>query len=155
MNTLHWIVSFVFTGLIGGLLGMAAMGFVMWLICRSGWAKGNMVVALGSLVTRNRETAWIAGAMLHTLSAVIFAFIYEFAMIQLHLSHMPRAFEVGIGFGVIHGMIVSLTLVWECAEQHPLPEFREAGLAVGVSHFAGHVAYGAVVGLAIGLLGPG
>jgi hypothetical protein len=75
-------------------------------------------------------------------------------MIQLRLNHMPRAYQAGIGFGIIHGMIVSLTLVWECAEQHPLPEFREAGLAVGVSHFAGHVAYGAVVGLMIGLLGP-
>jgi hypothetical protein len=155
VNTLHWILSFLFTGVIGGLLGMAAMGLVMWLICRSGWAKGNMIVALGGLVTRSRESAWLAGAIMHTASAVVFAVIYEFAMIQLHLSHFPRSVAVGTGFGVMHGMIVSLTLVWECAEQHPLPEFREAGLAVGLSHFAGHVAYGAVVGLVIGLLGPG
>jgi len=154
MNPLHWMLSFLFTGLIGGLLGMAAMGLVMWLICRSGWAKGNMIIALGGLVTRSRENAWLAGAILHTASAVIFALIYEFAMIQLHLAYWPRSLQVGIGFGVMHGMIVSLTLVWECAEQHPLPEFREAGFAVGVSHFAGHVAYGAIVGLVIGLLGP-
>ncbi len=111
---------------------MAAMGFVMWLICRTGWAKGNMIVALGSLVTRTRENAWLAGAALHTASAVGFAFIYEFAMIELHLAYFPRALVCGLGFGVIHGMIVSLTLVWECSEHHPLPEYREASFGVGI-----------------------
>lgn len=154
MHTVQFIVEFVLTGLIAGLLGMAAMGLTMWLICRSGWARGNMIVALGSLITRRRENAWRVGAWVHTFSAVAFACIYEFAMLRLHLAAMPRAVGVGIGFGVLHGMIVSLTLVWECAEQHPLPEFQEAGLAVGVSHFAGHIAYGAVVGLIVGLLAP-
>jgi hypothetical protein len=49
-------------------------------------------------------------------------------------------------------MIVSLMLVWVIAEHHPLEEFREADLAIGLSHFAGHVAYGGAAGLAIGLL---
>jgi len=37
------------------------------------------------------------------------------------------------------------------AEHHPLEEFNEAGFAIGLSHFAGHVAYGAVIGLVVGL----
>ena len=48
-------------------------------------------------------------------------------------------------------MLVSLMLVWVVCEAHPLEEFREAGFAVGLAHFAGHVAYGAVVGLIIGI----
>jgi hypothetical protein len=52
---------------------------------------------------------------------------------------------------VLHGIIVSLMLVWVVADQHPLEEFKEADLLVGLGHFAGHVAYGAVVGLIVGL----
>jgi len=46
---------------------------------------------------------------------------------------------------------VSLMLVWVVSEQHPLEEFREADLAIGLSHFAGHVAFGGVIGMVVGL----
>jgi hypothetical protein len=46
---------------------------------------------------------------------------------------------------------MSLILVWVVSDTHPVEEFRRASLAVGLSHLAGHVAYGAVVGLAVGL----
>lgn len=146
-------MGFVLTSLVAGMLGAIAMEVVMWAITRAGWAQGNMIVAIGSVITRSREHALRAGVMLHAISAVAFAMVYTFAMKELGLAHFPTAFFAGIGFGVIHGMIVSLMLVWIVAERHPLKEFREAGLAVGVSHFAGHVAYGAVVGLVIGLAG--
>ncbi|MND05087.1 hypothetical protein D3C83_256700 [compost metagenome] len=48
-------------------------------------------------------------------------------------------------------MVVSLGLVWVVAERHPLEEFNEAGLAIGLSHIIGHVAFGLVVGLVIGI----
>jgi hypothetical protein len=35
-----------------------------------------------------------------------------------------------------------------------LVEFREAGLAVGLVQFAGHVAFGMAVGLVIGIISP-
>jgi len=144
-------MGFVLTSLVAGVLGVAAMEAAMWLITRAGWAEGNMIVAIGSVMTRSREHALRAGVILHAISAIVFAMVYTFAMIKLGLTHFPTAFFAGIGFGVIHGMIVSLMLVWIVAERHPLEEFREAGLAVGVSHFAGHIAYGAIVGLVIGL----
>ena len=61
------------------------------------------------------------------------------------------ALMLGLGVGTLHGMLVSLMLVWVVSESHPLPEFKDAGLEVGLSHFVGHVAYGAVVGLVVGL----
>jgi hypothetical protein len=145
------IIDFLLTAVVAGVLGAAAMEVVMWLICRSGWAKGNMIVAVGSILTRSRETAFRAGVRLHAISAVGFALIYAFAMRQLGLNHLPTSFVTGIGFGIFHGLVVSLMLVWIVAERHPLEEFQEAGLAVGLSHFAGHIAYGAVVGLVIGM----
>jgi hypothetical protein len=145
------IGSFLLTSLAAGILGVAAMECAMWLICRSGWAQGNMIVAVGSLFTRSRTNAFRAGALLHAISAVAFAIIYYLGMIELGVAFFPRAIYAGIGFGVIHGMIVSLMLVWVVAEKHPLEEFQDAGLAVGVSHFAGHIAYGAAVGLVIAI----
>ena len=41
--------------------------------------------------------------------------------------------------------------MWVVAEEHPLEEFNEAGLAIGLSHIVGHVAYGAVVGLVVAI----
>ncbi len=142
---------FILTSLVAGLLGAAAMEIVMWLITRDGWAKANMIVALGSLITRTRENAFRTGAVVHAVAAFGFAMLYAYLMGRFGLAHLPDAFFAGIGFGIIHGLVVCLALVWVVAERHPLEEFQDAGLAVGVSHFAGHVAYGAIVGLVIGL----
>jgi hypothetical protein len=147
------LIHFLVTSVVAGALGAIALEVAMWLICRTGWAKGNMIVAVGAILTRSRETAFQAGVLLHSISAVVFAMIYAFAMMQMGLTQLPTAFFIGIGFGMFHGLVVSLMLVWIVAERHPLEEFQEAGLAVGLSHFVGHVAYGAIVGLVIGLLG--
>jgi hypothetical protein len=140
------------TALIAGFFGMLAMELVMWLITRRGWAQGNMIVALGSLVTKKRENAFVTGGILHVIAAFFFALLYLLAMLQFGFTHLPAAFFAGICFGLLHGMVVTLALVWVVSDQHPLEEFQDAGLAVGVSHIAGHVAYGAIVGLVIGIL---
>jgi hypothetical protein len=137
---------------IAGLCGMVAMELVMWLITRRGWAQGNMIVALGSLLTRKRENAFFTGGILHVLAAIFFAMVYVFLMLEFGLNHFPAALMAGIAFGAAHGMVVTLALVWVVSDQHPLEEFRDAGLAVGVSHIAGHIAYGAVVGAVIGIM---
>jgi hypothetical protein len=142
------------TALVAGLAGVIALELAMWLITRKGWAEGNMVVAIGSLITHRRENAFFTGAMLHAISAVGFALIYTLLMARLGFAHLPTSFYAGIGFGALHGMIVSLMLVWIVSEHHPLEEFNDAGFAIGVSHVAGHVAYGAAVGLIIGLFRP-
>jgi hypothetical protein len=36
------------------------------------------------------------------------------------------------------------------AEHHPLPEFREVGVAVAAAHLVGHIIYGLVVGMILG-----
>lgn len=151
MNTAKLVLDFILTSLVAGMLGAGAMELVMWLITRDGWAKANMIVAVGSLVTRSREKALRTGIRLHAVSAFGFAMLYAFALMRFGFSHLPTSFFAGIGFGFIHGLIVSLMLVWVVAERHPLEEYQEAGLAVGVSHLAGHVAYGALVGLVVGL----
>jgi hypothetical protein len=154
MNTFDLTTGHLVTALAGGILGMFALELAMWLITRGGWAKGNMVVALGSLITRRRENAWRVGAVLHVIAAIFFAMVYLILMVRFGLTHLPASLIAGVCFGLFHGMVVTLTLVWIVSEQHPLEEFQDAGLAVGVSHIAGHAAYGAVVGLVIGIGAP-
>lgn len=145
------ILGFLLTALVGGLLGGIAMEGVLFLIGRSGWAKADMIVALGSMFTHSRDSAWRVGAMLHTVAAIGFAIAYTLLMHSLGYTRMPWSAALGAGVGFLHGLVVSLGLVWVVAEQHPLEEFNEAGLAIGLSHIVGHVVFGAVVGLIVGV----
>jgi hypothetical protein len=110
-----------------------------------------MIVALGSLFTKSRQSAWRVGATIHAFSAIGFAMIYALLMVTMHTTAMPRSMMLGAGIGFAHGLLVSLGLVWVVAEQHPLEEFNDAGLAIGLSHIVGHVVYGAVVGFVVGI----
>src|SRR5688572_105448 len=145
------LFGFLLTALVAGLLGGIAMEAVLWIIGRGGWAKADMIVALGSMFTKSRDTALRVGVILHLISAIGFALGYTLLMYALGFTQMPYSGAVGVGIGFLHGLIVSLGLVWVVAEQHPLEEFNEAGLAIGLSHIVGHVAYGAVVGFIVGI----
>jgi hypothetical protein len=145
------IVRFLLTALAAGGLASVVMEAVLWIVGSAGWAKANMIVALGSLFTRSREAAFRVGLILHAVAGIGFAMLYTLLMMKLGYTDMPHSMVIGAGVGFAHGLIVSLGLVWVVAEQHPLEEFNEAGMAIGLSHILGHVAYGAVVGLVVGI----
>jgi len=147
MNGPYSIGRLLLTSLAAGCVGVVAMQIVMRLIARAEWAKGNMIVALGSLLTRSRENAYLVGALVHLISAMVFATLYGLGLRKFGMMTFPSAFFVCIAFSIVHGLIVSLALVWIVADHHPLEEFNEAGFAAGLSHFAGHIAFGAGVGL--------
>lgn len=146
-----FLVQYLLTALVAGVLAGFAMEGVMWLIARAGLAKGDMILALGSLLTKSRDNAYRVGLVIHATAAVGFALVYTLLMVTLGYTQLPMSLMLGLGVGVLHGMVVSLMLVWVVADQHPLEEFKEADLLVGLTHLAGHVAYGAVVGLVVGL----
>ena len=122
---------------------------VLWFVGTNGWAKADMILALGSLFTKSRETGRRVGVILHIVAAFLFALLYIVVLLAIGMTRFPGALFVSGALGFIHGLVVSLGLVWIIAEQHPLEEFREAGLAVGLSHILGHVIYGAVVGIVV------
>ena len=146
-----FLVKYLCTALTAGIIGGLAMEGAMWLISRAGLAKGDMILALGSLLTKTRENAYRVGLIIHATAAIGFALVYTLLMVTLGYTHLPMSLMLGLGVGVLHGIIVSLMLVWVVADQHPLEEFKEADLLVGLTHFAGHVVYGGVVGLIVGL----
>ena len=127
------------------------MELVMWVIAKVGLAKGDMILALGSLLTKRRENAYRVGLIVHASAAFGFALLYTSLLLTLGYTGIPLSMMLGLGVGVLHGMVVSLMLVWVVADRHPLEEFQEADLLVGLSHLAGHAAFGAVVGVVVGV----
>ncbi len=147
-----FLLKYLVTSLVAGVLGGLAMELAMWLIARAGLVKGDMILALGSLLTKSRDNAYRTGLYIHVTAAMGFALVYTLLLVTLGYTHLPMSMMLGLGVGALHGLIVSLMLVWIVADKHPLEEFKEADLLVGLSHFAGHVAYGGVVGFVVGLM---
>jgi hypothetical protein len=149
--TAMFLVQYLGTALVAGACGGLAMQAAMWLIGRGDRSKGDMILALGSLITKSRENAYRVGIIVHATAAFGFALVYTLLMVTLGYTGMPNSLVLGLAAGTLHGIIVSLMLVWVVSDQHPLEEFKEADLMVGLSHMAGHVAYGGVIGLVVGL----
>ena len=151
MTTTMFLLKYLLTSLVAGVLAGLAMEGVMLLISRVGLAKGDMILALGSLLTKSRDNAYRVGFIVHATVAMGFALVYTLLMVTLGYTHMPMSLMLGLGVGVMHGLLVSLMLVWVVAERHPLEEFNEATLAIGLSHLVGHVVFGGVIGLVVGI----
>jgi hypothetical protein len=149
--TAMFLVKYLGTALVAGVVGGLAMQLAMRLIGRGNELKGDMILALGSLITKSRDNAYRVGLIVHVTAAVGFGLVYTLLMVTLGYTGMPMSLMLGLGVGTLHGLIVSLMLVWVVADQHPLEEFKEADLLVGLSHMAGHVVYGGVLGLIVGL----
>ncbi len=140
---------FILTALVGGAIGGVVMEWVLWAVGKLGWAKADMIVALGSLFTKQRQTGWRTGVVIHAFAGFFFGILYTWAMVQTGMTHFPVSLGLGAGIGFVHGLFVSLGLVWVVADQHPLEEFKEADLAIGLSHIVGHVAYGLALGIVV------
>lgn len=153
MSPIDLILQFLIFTVIAGLLGAAAMDGIMHLITRSGFTEARMVTALGSLFTKSLGTARVVGWFIHGVSGVLFAMIYTLLFMAFGLELALACLAAGLGVGFLHGIVVSIMLVMVVSEHHPIEEFRNAGIQVGVAHLAGHLAYGAVVGLVIGISG--
>ena len=149
--TAMFLVKYLGTALVAGVAGGLAMQLAMRLIGRGNELKGDMILALGSLITKSRDNAYRVGLIVHVTAAIGFGLVYTLLMVTLGYTGMPMSLMLGLGVGTLHGLIVSLMLVWVVADQHPLEEFKEADLLVGLSHMAGHVVYGGVIGLIVGL----
>ena len=68
MNTGTFVSDSLLTPLAAGVFGVATMELIMWLLTRTGWARGNMIVAVGGLLTGKRDNAFRVGLALHLLA---------------------------------------------------------------------------------------
>ena len=146
------VSAFILT-ILAGVAGTAGMSIVLWGISHTGIANAAMIRAIGSLFTRSYEDSFGLGLTVHFIVGIIIAFVYV-ALISLFApTSLAGAIALGGMIGFAHGVAFGFTLVVAVAEHHPLEQFRSAGLEVAVAHLFGHVIYGVLVGLVVGLTG--
>jgi uncharacterized membrane protein YagU involved in acid resistance len=148
-----YVIEFLLFSIVAGVIGTGGMTFVMYLINKMGVTNARMVIAIGSILTKTRENAIRVGLIMHFTAGTIFAILYTIFFSVYGITDLWQFVGVGFGFGFIHGFIMSFILVIAVAEHHPLEEFRDAGFPVAIAHVLGHIVYGTLVGLVIGLSG--
>lgn len=141
---------FIFT-IVAGIVGTAGMSLSMWLITKSGIANAGMIRAIGSMFTKSYEGSFGPGLVVHLVSGILFSFLYVILISIFPPTSVAATIATGAMIGVFHGVAFGFLLVITVAEHHPLEQFRSAGFEVAIAHFVGHVIYGILVGLVIGL----
>jgi len=144
--------AFVFT-ILAGIVGTAGMSLAMWAITKSGVANAGMIRAIGSMFTKSDKGSFGPGLIVHFISGILFGFLYVILISIFAPTSLAAAIGTGAVIGVFHGVAFGFLLVVTVAEHHPLEQFRNAGFEVAIAHFVGHVIYGTLVGLVVGLTG--
>lgn len=145
--------TFIWLGILAGLIGTAGMTIVLNSVTKSGVANADMVRAVGSLFTKKLENSSRVGLMVHFSSGIVFAFLYLWAMLAFNVNGFLNLTGSGALIGFIHGAVVGFLLVAAVAENHPVKEFQKAGFSVAVAHWGAHIIYGLLVGAVIGIVG--
>jgi len=138
---------------LAGLIATSGMSILMWAITRSGVADADMIRAIGTIFTRSERSTFTVGLVTHYIVGVIIAFAYVALISVIGYSSVAGAIGLGFLISVAHGVAFGFVLVIAVAEHHPMERFRKAGMEVAVAHFAGHVVYGLLIGIVVGLTG--
>jgi len=144
--------AFIFT-IVAGLAGTSGMSLAMWIITKSGIANAGMIRAIGSMFTKSYDNSFGPGLVVHFISGILFAFLYVILISIFAPTSLVAAIGAGAMIGIFHGVAFGFLLVITVAEHHPLEQYRNAGFEVAIAHFVGHVVYGILVGLVVGLSG--
>ena len=129
---------------IAGLLGTLAMSALMLLPAKLGVGRVDVVRAVGAMITKNRETAFVPGIILHFVAGILFAYLYRGFF---YISHIPPNVLSGLFTGGVHGVLVMLFVAIAVLEHHPMKRYQRRGPMTGFSQILGHAIYGAVIGL--------
>lgn len=130
--------------LIAGLAGTAVMTAFLLLPRWLKLGEVDVIRAVGSLITRRTDNAWLPGLIVHIASGIIWAYLYLFL---LRLLTLPPGI-VGFTFaGAIHGVIVMLLVSIVIMEHHPIARYHARGPMTGFMQLVAHVLYGFTVGV--------
>ena len=135
--------------LLGGLSGTAAMTLLLQIPKWIGIGNIDIIRAVGALVTRKQEGAFLPGLIIHFGAGIIFAYAYVFF---LSLSHIPMNPLSGLFLGSLHGALIMLLVCIMILEHHPIAIYHERGPMTGFAQLLAHMVYGLVVGTVVQLL---
>lgn len=150
MNSIN--PGLIIAAIAGGTLGALAMNAFMYAISNQANPRVNMAEALGSLITKRLEGASRIGHICHLAIGILFGLLYAYTLAAAGATALPQAIFLGMALGLFQGIIISYCLMFIVSEKHPIEKYRRATLQTGALHLLGHILYGAVVGLLVGLL---
>lgn len=136
----------------GGVVAAWGMNQFMARVGKTGEGDSiDMIKALGSFYSGKLEGSERLGTLIHLASGLIFGLIYGLTLLAIGMVHLPQSLFLGLGFGFLHGLIVCYALMIFMGERHPLEQYRNVTLQVGVIHLLGHLLFGFLVGFFCGV----
>ena len=132
-----------FVPFFAGLLGTAVMTLLLMMPHWLGFPRVDLIRAVGSYVTSNRETAFWPGMALNFLIGIICGYLYYWAF---RFTGIPLTPLFGALAGVAHGVLAMLTAVIAILEHHPDKRYQQRGPMTAFAQLLGHIVYGVVVG---------
>ncbi|MDB5038601.1 MAG: hypothetical protein JWQ35_2129 [Bacteriovoracaceae bacterium] len=143
-------MSIVFTILLAGIAGTSGMTLFLYAMHGRKIRTGDIIRAVGSIVTRSEKNAFFVGLILHYCMGIFFAFVYSLLIgLSPVKSHLDSILFCSF-FGFLHGVIMVIIFTIFVAEHHPIKRFQQAGVSVVVAQFLAHIIYGTLVGAVLG-----
>ena len=141
----------IFVPLLAGLLGTAVMTLLLMLPHWMGLPRVDLIRAVGSYVTKNRETAFGPGMAINFVVGILFGYAYYWGY---RFTGVPLTPLFGMAGGVVHGALVMLFAVVAILEHHPDKRYQQRGPMTAFAQLLGHIVYGLVVGTVCWNLAP-
>ncbi len=145
------LMQSLFVPFLAGVLGAAAMSFLLLLPAWLGFPRVDLVRAMGSYITGDRERAFTPGLIIHFLVGIFFGYVYywgfRFTLVPLTALH-------GLFAGTVHGTLIMLFVAIAILEHHPNQRYQRRGPMTGFAQLLGHLVYGLVVGAVCQHLAP-
>ena len=139
--------------LLAGLLGTLIMALLQLLPAKLGWTRVDIIRAAGTYLTRDSETAFLPGMVMHFAVGIIFAYLYYFAFAFVG-GGLPLNALTGMLAGTIHGVIVMLFVTVAVLEHHPVTQYHSRSPMTAFSQILAHAVYWLVVGSVCYVLAP-
>ena len=125
------------------------MTLTLYAFDKVGLANGDMIRAVGSLLTKSYENSLLPGLIVHVILGILFSILYAIVIDLFNIASINKAISYGIAIGLFHGAVVALLLV-VAAEHHPIKKFQKI-ISIAALHWGAHVVYGFIVGLLVGV----
>ncbi len=141
----------IFVPFLAGLLGTAAMAIFLHIPHWLGMPRVDLVRAMGTYITGDRERAYGPGMAIHFAVGIVFGYIYYWGY---RFTHVPLTPLYGLAGGAVHGILVMLFVAIAVLEHHPDKRYQRRGPLTGFAQLLGHIVYGLVVGTVCWYLAP-
>lgn len=145
-------MHFSFVPIVAGLLGTLAYLVFLLLPRYLGIARVDSVRALGSLITKNRDTAWGPGFVLSFFLGIVLAYVYY--GFCAYIRGIPMNWLSGLFYGLVQGAVLMLYTVIVVLEHHPDKTYQRRGPMTGLMQLFANGAFGLVVGWICGSFAP-